>query len=90
MEGPAEAQRLHHLVEQNRETHGEEAGTGCYHAVGQAQALAEVVAEDDQRGLEGEGGATAEQYAICEIAKAQGAAEDEKKKKDKGEEEDME
>lgn len=79
LKGPAEAQRFNHLVEENREAHGEEAGTGRHHAVGQAQTLAEVVAKNDQRGLEGEGGATAKQYAICEIAKAQRAAIEKKR-----------
>lgn len=70
-----------HFVKENWESHGEEAGTSCYQAIGQAQTLAEIVAEDDQRGLEGERGSTAEQYAICEIAKAQGAARKEKIRK---------
>ena len=39
------------------------------------------MAKDDQRGLEGKGGATAKQYAICEVAKAQGAATEKNGKK---------
>lgn len=74
LKGPAEAQRFNHLVEEHREAHGEEAGTGSHHAIGQAQALAEVVAKNDQWGLEGEGGATAKQNAVGEITKAQRAA----------------
>lgn len=48
LEGPAESQRNSHFVQENREDHGEEAGTGCHHAIGQAQSLAEVMPEDDQ------------------------------------------
>lgn len=59
LKGPSKPQRFHHLIQENWQTHGEEAGPGRHHTVGQAQALAEVVAQNDQRGLEGEGGATA-------------------------------
>lgn len=59
LKGPSKAQTFHHLIQENWQNHGEEAGPGCHHAVGQAQALAEVVAQNDQRGLEGEGGAAA-------------------------------
>lgn len=59
LKGSTEAQRLHHVVQENREAHGEEAGPGGDYAIGQTQALAEVVAEDDQRRLERKGGAAA-------------------------------
>lgn len=71
LKGPGEPQRFHQLVQENWQTHGEEAGPGRHHTVGQAQALTEVVAQNDQRGLEGEGGAAAKQYTVREIAKAQ-------------------
>lgn len=48
LKSSTEAQRLHHVVEENREGHGEEAGPSSDYAIGQTQALAEVVAEDDQ------------------------------------------
>lgn len=60
LEGPAQAQGRHHLLEEHEEADGEDAGARRHHTVGQAQTLAEVVAQDDQRGLKGEGGATAE------------------------------
>lgn len=82
LKGTAEAQRFHHLVEEKGEEHGEEAGASRHHTVSQAKALVEVVAEDNQRGLEGEGGATAEQYAIREITKAQRPAIEMKKQKE--------
>lgn len=59
LKGSTEAQRLHHVVQENREGHGEEAGPCGDYAVGQTQALAEVVAQDDQRRLERKGGAAA-------------------------------
>lgn len=59
LKGPSKAQRFHHFIQENWQNHGEEAGPGCHHTIGQAQALAEVVAQNDQRGLEGERGATA-------------------------------
>lgn len=37
------------------------------------------MAKNDQRGLEGEGGATTKQYAIREVAKAQRAVKEKKK-----------
>lgn len=48
LKSSTEAQRLHHVVQENREGHGEEAGPCSDHAIGQTQALAEVVTEDDQ------------------------------------------
>lgn len=59
LKSSTEAQRLHHVVEENREGHGEEAGPSSDYAIGQTQALAEVVAEDDQWRLECKGGAAA-------------------------------
>lgn len=59
LKGSTETQRLHHIVEENREAHGEEAGPSGDYAIGQTQALAEVVAENDQRRLKRKGGAAA-------------------------------
>lgn len=75
LEGSAETQRFFHLVQKDRQAYGEEAGPSRHHAIGQAQALPEVVPEDHQRGLEGEGGAATKQYPICEVAKDQGPVE---------------
>lgn len=79
LKGSTEAQRLHHVVQENRQAHGEEAGTGGDYTVGQTQSLAEVVAENDQRRLKRKGGAAAKQYAVREVAKAERAARDKKK-----------
>lgn len=79
LKGSTEAQRLHYVVQENREAHGEEAGTGGDYSIGQTQSLAEVVAENDQRRLKRKGGAAAKQYAVCEVAKAERAASDKKK-----------
>lgn len=59
-------------LEEEGEWHGDEAAAPGHDAVGQAQAALEVVAEDDQRGLEGEGAATAKEDPICEITDLQG------------------
>lgn len=48
LKGPGEAQRFNHLVEKNWQAYGEEAGPGRHYTVGQAQALAEVVSQNDQ------------------------------------------
>lgn len=71
LKGSAEAQRVHYVVEENREAHGEEAGTGSDYTIGQTQALAEVVAENDQRRLKCKGGAATKQHAVREVAKAE-------------------
>lgn len=59
LKGSAESQRRHHVVEENREAHGEEAGPSGDDAIGQTQALAEVVAKDHQWWLERKGGTAA-------------------------------
>lgn len=48
LKGSSKPQRFHHLIQENGQNHGEEAGPGRHHTVGQAQALAEVVAQNDQ------------------------------------------
>lgn len=63
-----------HLQEEG-EWHGDEAAAPGHDAVGQAQAALEVVTEDDQRGLEGEGAATAKEDPIREITDFQGPEE---------------
>lgn len=51
--------------------HGDEAAATSHDAIGQAKAALEVVTKDDQRGLEGEGAATAKEDPICEITNFQ-------------------
>lgn len=60
----------HHLQEEGQR-HGDEAAAAGHDAVGQAKAALEVVAEDDQRGLEGEGAAAAKEDAIGEVTDLQ-------------------
>ena len=74
LERAAQAQGPHHLLQQHGEGHGEQAAPRRHHAVGQAQPAPEVVAQDHQRRLEGEGRAAAEQDAVREVADAQGPA----------------
>ena len=73
LEGAAQAQGLGHLLQQHGQPHGEQAGPRRHHPVGQAQPPPEVVPQDDQRGLEGEGGAAAEQDAVGEVTQRQRA-----------------
>lgn len=53
---------------------GKDAAAGGHDAVHQAQALFEVVAQDDQAGLVGEGAAAGKHDAIGEVQRPQGAA----------------
>lgn len=53
---------------------GEDAAAGGHDAVHQAQALLEVVAQDDQAGLVGEGAAAGKHNAVGEVQGPQGAA----------------
>lgn len=65
-----------HLIQQARQYEGqgdgEEAAAGSHNAVHQAQALLEVVAQDDQAGLVGEGAATGKYNAVGEVQWTQG------------------
>lgn len=63
-----------HLQEEG-ERHGDEAAAAGHDAVGQAKAALEVVTKDDQRGLEGEGAAAAEEDPVREITNFQRPSE---------------
>lgn len=52
----------------------EDAAAGCHDAVHQAQAPLEVIAQDDQAGLVGEGAAAGKHHTIGEVQRPQGAA----------------
>lgn len=69
-----------HLQEEG-ERHGDEAAAAGHDAVGQAKAALEVVTKDDQRGLEGEGTATAKEDPVREITNFQRPSGKQKKKK---------
>ena len=73
LESVLKAQGLHHLLEKHWEAHGEEATACCHHPVGKAQSAAKVVPQNDQGGLEGEGGTAAEQDTVGEIPQTEGA-----------------
>jgi len=60
----------HHLQEEG-ERHGDEAAAAGHDAVGQAKAALEVVTKDDERGLEGQGAAAAEEDPVREITNFQ-------------------
>lgn len=59
-----------HLQEEG-ERHGDEAAAAGHDAIGQAKAALEVVTKDDERGLEGEGAAAAEEDPVREITNFQ-------------------
>ena len=69
----------HHLQEEG-ERHGDEAAAAGHDAVGQAKAALEVVTKDDERGLEGQGAAAAEEDPVREITNFQRPSGKKKKK----------
>lgn len=70
--GVVQAHSIQQVRQYEGQGDGEEAAAGGHNAVHQAQALLEVVAEDDQAGLVGEGAAAGKYDAIGEVQWAQG------------------